>query len=185
MNGHGDVIGGVSTCKNKEDLDQMKMFRKDFCFLMAPMDAFLCGRGLKTLPIRIDILIENDIKVAKFCEKHPKIKKVNHPWLETFLGHEFVLSKWKDVVKHFLLKWTLLNLLKKYIEWLKVYSLVVSLGTLDTLIEHPASMTSIAIPKELMRKQGISPELVRISAGIENIEDIIADLKQALDKCYI
>ena len=74
---------------------------------------------------------------------------------------------------------------KKNMECLKVCSLVVSLGTLDTLIEHPASMTSIAIPKELMRKQGISPELVRISAGIENIEDIIADLKQALDKCYI
>ena len=183
MNGHGDVIGGVSTCKNKEDLDQMKMFRKDFGSLMAPMDAFLCIRGLKTLPIRMNIHMENGIKVAKFLEKHPKIKKVYHPWLDSFLGHEMAIKQMKGCGSTFSFEMNSFEAAKKLMECLKICTLAVSLGTLDTLIEHPASMTHAAVPEELMRKQGITPELVRISVGIENVDDIIADLEQALDKC--
>ena len=183
MNGHGDVIGGVSTCKNKEDLDQMKMFRKDFGSLMAPMDAFLCIRGLKTLPIRMNIHMENGIKVARFLEKHPKIKKVYHPWLDSFLGHEMAIKQMKGCGSTFSFEMNSFEAAKKLMECLKICTLAVSLGTLDTLIEHPASMTHAAVPEELMRKQGITPELVRISVGIENVDDIIADLEQALDKC--
>jgi len=183
MNGHGDVIGGVSTCKNREDLNQMKMFRKDFGSLMAPMDAFLCIRGLKTLPIRMNIHMENGIKVAKFLEKHPKIKKVYHPWLESFLGHEIAIKQMKGCGSTFSFEMNSFEAAKKLMECLKICTLAVSLGTLDTLIEHPASMTHAGVPEELMRKQGITPELVRISVGIENVDDIIADLKQALDKC--
>jgi cystathionine gamma-synthase len=183
MNGHGDVIGGVSTCKNKEDLNQMKIFRKDFGSLMAPMDAFLCIRGLKTLPIRMNIHMENGIKVAKFLEKHPKIKKVYHPWLDSFLGHEIAIKQMKGCGSTFSFEMNSFEAAKKLMECLKICTLAVSLGTLDTLIEHPASMTHAAVPEELMRKQGITPELVRISVGIENVDDIIADLEQALDKC--
>ena len=183
MNGHGDVIGGVSTCKKIEDFNQMKMFRKDFGSLMAPMDAFLCIRGLKTLPIRMNIHMENGIKVAKFLEKHPKIKKVNHPWLDSFLGHEIAIKQMKGCGSTFSFEMNSFESAKKLMECLKICTLAVSLGTLDTLIEHPASMTHAAVSEELMRKQGITPELVRISVGIENIDDIIADLKQALDKC--
>lgn len=183
MNGHGDVVGGVSTCKNIEDYNQMKLYRKDAGSLMAPMDAFLCIRGLKTLPLRMEVHMKNGIKVAEFLEKHPKVKKVNHPWLKSFKGNDIAMKQMKGCGSTFSFEMESFESAKKLLEGLKICSLAVSLGTLDTLIEHPASMTHAVVPEELMKKQGLTRELVRISVGIENIDDIIADLKQALDKC--
>ena len=183
MNGHSDVVGGVSSCKNIEDYNQMKLYRKDMGSLMSPMDAFLCIRGLKTLPIRMDVLMQNGIKVAKFLETHPKVKKVNHPWLESFKGHDIAVKQMKGCGSTFSFEMLSFESAKKLMENLKICSLAVSLGTLDTLIEHPASMTHCIVPEELMKKQGLTRELVRISVGLEKAEDIIADLKQALDKC--
>ena len=183
MNGHGDVVGGVTSCKNIEDYNQIKSYRKDFGSLMAPMDAFLCIRGLKTLPLRMEVHMQNGIKVAKFLESHPKVKKVNHPWLESFKGHEIAVKQMKGCGSTFSFEMESFESAKKLLEGLKICSLAVSLGTLDTLIEHPASMTHAAVPEDLMKKQGLTRELVRISVGVEKIDDIIADLKQALDKC--
>ena len=183
MNGHGDVVGGVATCKNKEDFELMNLFRKDFGSLMAPMDAFLCIRGIKTLPIRMKLHMENGIKVAKFLQSHPKIKKVNHPWLETFPGHEIAKKQMKGCGSTFSFEMESFEAAKKLMEHLKICTLAVSLGTLDTLIEHPASMTHANVSEELMKKQGLTRELVRISVGLENVDDIIADLKQSLEQC--
>ena len=183
MNGHGDVVGGVATCKNKEDFELMNLFRKDFGSLMSPMDAFLCIRGIKTLPIRMKLHMENGIKVAKFLQSHPKIKKVNHPWLETFPGHEIAKKQMKGCGSTFSFEMQSFEAAKKLMEHLKICTLAVSLGTLDTLIEHPASMTHAHVSEELMKKQGLTRELVRISVGLENVDDIIADLKQALEQC--
>ena len=183
MNGHADVIGGVASCKNLEDFKLMKLFRKDFGSLMAPMDAFLCIRGIKTLPMRMKIHMENGIKVAKFLESHPKIKKVNHPWLESFPGHAIAIKQMKGCGSTFSFEMKSFEAAKKLMECLKICPLAVSLGTLDTLIEHAASMTHAAVSEELMKKQGVTRELVRISVGLENADDIIEDLKQALDKC--
>jgi cystathionine gamma-synthase len=183
MNGHGDVVGGVSSCKNIEDYKQIKLYRKDVGSLMAPMDAFLCIRGLKTLPLRMEVHMQNGIKVAKFLESHPKVKKVNHPWLESFEGHEIAVKQMKGCGSTFSFEMESFEAAKKLLEGLKICSLAVSLGTLDTLIEHPASMTHAGVSEELMKKQNLTKELVRISVGVEKIDDIIADLKQALDKC--
>ena len=183
MNGHGDVVGGVSSCKNIEDYEQMKLYRKDAGMLMAPADAFLCIRGLKTLPLRMELHMQNGIKVAKFLESHPKVKKVNHPWLESFKGHDIAIKQMKGCGSTFSFEMESFESAKKLLENLKICSLAVSLGTLDTLIEHPASMTHACVPEELMKKQGLTRELVRISVGIENVDDIISDLKQGLDKC--
>ena len=183
MNGHGDVVGGVSSCKNIEDYNQIKLYRKDAGSLMSPMDAFLCMRGLKTLPLRMEAHMQNGIKVAKFLENHPKVKKVNHPWLESFKGHDIAIKQMKGCGATFSFEMESFDSAKKLLEGLKICTLAVSLGTVDTLIEHPASMTHAVVPEELMKKQGLTRELVRISVGIENIDDIIADLKQALDKC--
>ena len=183
MNGHGDVVGGVSSCKTIEDYKLMKLYRQVNGSLMAPMDAFLCIRGLKTLPLRMEKHMENGIKVAKFLEKHPKVKKVNHPWLESFRGHEIAIKQMKGCGSTFSFEMKSFEAAKNLLENLKVCSLAVSLGTLDTLIEHPASMTHACVPEELMKKQGLTRELVRISIGLENVDDIIADLKQGLDKC--
>ena len=183
MNGHGDVVGGVASCKNMDDYNQMKLFRKDFGSLMSPHDAFLCIRGIKTLPMRMKLHMENGIKVAKFLESHPKIKKVNHPWLDSFPGHEIAHKQMKGCGATFSFEMQSFEAAKKLMENLKICILAVSLGTVDTLIEHPASMTHAAVSEELMKKQGLTKELVRISVGIENPDDIIADLKQALEKC--
>ncbi len=183
MNGHSDVVGGVASFKNIEDYKQSERYRKDIGLLMSPMDAFLCIRGLKTLPLRMEVLMQNGIKVAKFLEKHPKIKKVNHPWLESFKGHDIAVKQMKGCGSTFSFEMQSFESAKKLMENLKICSLAVSLGTLDTLIEHPASMTHAVVPEELMKKQGLTRELVRISVGLEKAEDIIADLSQALDKC--
>ena len=183
MNGHGDVVGGVSSCKNIDDYNQMKLYRKDAGSLMAPMDAFLCIRGLKTLPLRMEVHMQNGIKVAKFLENHPKVKKVYHPWLESFKGHDIAVKQMTGCGSTFSFEMQSFESAKKLLEGLKICSLAVSLGTLDTLIEHPASMTHACVPEELMKKQGLTRELIRISVGIEKIDDIIADLKQSLEKC--
>ena len=183
MNGHGDVVGGVSSCKNIDDYNQMKLYRKDAGSLMAPMDAFLSIRGLKTLPLRMEVHMQNGIKVAKFLENHPKVKKVYHPWLESFKGHDIAVKQMTGCGSTFSFEMQSFESAKKLLEGLKICSLAVSLGTLDTLIQHPASMTHACVPEELMKKQGLTRELIRISVGIEKIDDIIADLKQSLEKC--
>jgi len=182
MNGHGDVVGGVASCKSKEDLNIMRSYRKDFGSLMSPMDAFLCARGLKTLPMRMEHHMANGIKVAQFLEQHPKVKKVNHPWLDSFKGHEIAKKQMTGCGSTFSFEMESFESAKKLMEHLNICTLAVSLGCMDTLIEHPASMTHAAVPEELMKKQGLTRELVRISVGCENVDDIIADLKQALDK---
>ena len=182
MNGHGDVVGGVSSSKTIEDYKTMRSFRKDVGSVMAPMDAFLCIRGLKTLPMRMEIHMQNGIKVAKFLEGHPKVKIVHHPWLESFKGHDIAVKQMKGCGSTFSFEMESFEAAKKLLEGLKVISLAVSLGTLDTLFEHPASMTHASVPEDLMKKQGLTKELVRISVGVEKIDDIIADLKQALEK---
>ena len=141
---------------------------------------------IKPLELGADISLHSITKYMNghgFLEKHPKIKKVYHPWLDSFLGHEMAIKQMKGCGSTFSFEMNSFEAAKKLMECLKICTLAVSLGTLDTLIEHPASMTHAAVPEELMRKQGITPELVRISVGIENVDDIIADLEQALDKC--
>ena len=182
MNGHGDVVGGVSSSKTIEDYKTMRSFRKDVGSVIAPMDAFLCIRGLKTLPMRMEIHMQNGIKVAKFLEGHPKVKIVHHPWLESFKGHDIAVKQMKGCGSTFSFEMESFEAAKKLLEGLKVISLAVSLGTLDTLIEHPASTTHASVPEDLIKKQGLTKELIRISVGVEKIDDIIADLKQALEK---
>ena len=183
INGHGDVVGGVSSAKASADIAQIKLYRDSAASLMSPMDAFLCARGMKTLPMRMKVHMENGIKVAEFLEKHPKVAKVNHPWLDSFEGSKLAKSEMHGCGSTFSFEMKSFEAAKKLMEGVKLCSLAVSLGCLDTLIEHPASMTHAAVPKELMKEQGVSPELVRISVGVENVDDIIADLKQALEQC--
>lgn len=183
INGHGDVVGGVASAKTKEDIDTIKFYRKDNGSLMAPMDAFLCARGLKTLPMRMQLHMENGLKVAQFLENHPKVVKVNHPGLESFPGHDLAMKQMSGFGSTFSFEMKTFEAAKKLMEHVKVCTLAVSLGCVDTLIEHPASMTHAAVPEDIMRKQGITPEMVRISVGIEKAEDIINDLKQALELC--
>ena len=184
INGHGDVIAGL-VVTNKELADQIRFVGlKDMTgAVLGPQDAYYIIRGMKTFEIRMERHCKNAKKVVEFLNKHPKIEKVYYPGLETHPGHEIAKKQMKDfgAMISFELKGgfeagkTLLNSLK-------LCSLAVSLGDTETLIQHPASMTHSPYTKEEREAAGITDGLVRLSVGLENVEDIIEDLEQGLEK---
>ena len=184
INGHGDVIAGL-VITNKELADQIRFVGlKDMTgAVLGPQDAYYIIRGMKTFEIRMERHCKNAKKVVEFLNKHPKIERVYYPGLETHPGHEIAKKQMKDfgAMISFELKGgfeagkTLLNNLK-------LCSLAVSLGDTETLIQHPASMTHSPYTKEEREAAGITDGLVRLSVGLENVEDIIADLEQGLAK---
>ena len=184
INGHGDVIAGL-VVTNKELADQIRFVGlKDMTgAVLGPQDAYYIIRGMKTFEIRMERHCANAKKVVEFLNKHQKIEKVYYPGLETHPGYEIAKKQMKDfgAMISFELKGgfeagkTLLNNLK-------LCSLAVSLGDTETLIQHPASMTHSPYTKEEREAAGITDGLVRLSVGLENVEDIIADLEQGLEK---
>lgn len=181
INGHGDVVGGVVTVKTPALHDQVRMFRKDAGSIMSPLDAFLVMRGLRTLGLRMRQLEQNGLAVARYLQKHPAVGQVLHPGLPEFPGHEIAARQQTGFGSTF--AFTMrggYEVAKTLLENVHMCSLAVSLGGVDTLIEHPASMTHAAVPDELMRKQGLTRDLVRISVGLEDPQEIIADLRQAI-----
>jgi len=184
INGHGDVIAGL-VVTNKELADQIRFVGlKDMTgAVLGPQDAYYIIRGMKTFEIRMERHCKNAKKVVEFLNKHPKIERVYYPGLETHPGYEIAKKQMKDfgAMISFELKGgfeagkTLLNNLK-------LCSLAVSLGDTETLIQHPASMTHSPYTKEEREAAGITDGLVRLSVGLENVEDIIADLEQGLEK---
>jgi cystathionine gamma-synthase len=184
INGHGDALGGCAKFKTKELCAKAASWRKDNGSLMSPLNAFLVHRGLKTLPIRMARVYKNAIAVAEFLEKHPKITKVLYPALKSFPQHEIAMKQQSGFGGTFsFLMAGGFEAAKKICSELHLFGLAVSLGTLDSLIEHPASMTHSAVPPEVMEQQHLTDNLVRVSIGLEEPEDLIADLEQALEKC--
>ena len=184
INGHGDVIAGL-VITNKALADQIRFVGlKDMTgAVLGPQDAYYIIRGMKTFEIRMERHCKNARKVVEFLNNHPKIEKVYYPGLETHPGYEIAKKQMKDfgAMISFELKGgfeagkTLLNSLK-------LCSLAVSLGDTETLIQHPASMTHSPYTKDEREAAGITDGLVRLSVGLENVEDIIADLEQGLEK---
>ena len=184
LNGHGDVIAGL-VVTNKELADQIRFVGlKDMTgAVLGPQEAYYIIRGLKTFEIRMERHSKNARTIADFLNKHPKVEKVYYPGLESHPGYEIAKKQMKDfgAMISFELKGgfeagkTLLNNLK-------LCSLAVSLGDTETLIQHPASMTHSPYTKEEREAAGITDGLVRLSVGLENVEDIIADLEQGLEK---
>ena len=184
INGHGDVIAGL-VITNKELADQIRFVGlKDMTgAVIGPQEAYYIIRGMKTFEIRMERHCKNARKVVEFLNNHPKIEKVYYPGLETHPGYEIAKKQMKDfgAMISFELKGgfeagkTLLNSLK-------LCSLAVSLGDTETLIQHPASMTHSPYTKEEREAAGITDGLVRLSVGLENVEDIIADLEHGLEK---
>ena len=184
INGHGDVIAGL-VITNKALADQIRFVGlKDMTgAVLGPQDAYYIIRGMKTFEIRMERHCKNARKVVEFLNNHPKIERVYYPGLETHPGYEIAKKQMKDfgAMISFELKGgfeagkTLLNSLK-------LCSLAVSLGDTETLIQHPASMTHSPYTKDEREAAGITDGLVRLSVGLENVEDIIADLEQGLEK---
>lgn len=183
INGHADIVGGIVVAKEKEMFDALRYVMVNMGFNIDPHQAFLTRRGLKTLAIRIDRAQENAMKVAEFLEAHPKVGWVLYPGLKSHPQHELAKRQMKGPgsMISFELKGGL-EAGKKVMDNVQLAVLAVSLGGVETLIQHPASMTHSKIPRQARIEAGISDGLVRLSVGIESAEDLLADLKQALDK---
>lgn len=183
LNGHGDVIAGF-VVGDKEFIDEVRLFGvKDMTGAsLSPFDAFLITRGIKTLEIRMDRHCENAFKVAEFLESHPVVESVYYPGLKSFPQYELAKKQMSlpGAIISFEIKGGLEDG-KKVMNSVNLCALAVSLGDTETLIQHPASMTHSPYTEEERAAAGITDGLIRLSIGLETPEDIIADLKQALD----
>lgn len=181
INGHADIVGGVIVTKTEADYKKLRPVMVAMGCNMDPHQAFLTRRGLKTMGIRIDRAQENAIKVAHFLEAHPKVAWIAYPGLKSHPQYELGkrLMRGPGAMMSFGLKGGLVAG-KKLMDQVQLCVLAVSLGGIETLIQHPASMTHSKLSAAAKKEGGISDELVRLSIGIEEVEDIIADLEQAL-----
>lgn len=182
INGHADIVAGIIVTKTEEEFKKLRPMMINLGCNMDPNQAFLTRRGLKTLSIRIDRAQENCIKVADFLSKHPKVSWVNYPGLKSHPQHELgkIQMSGPGAMLSFGLKGGF-QAGEAMMNNVKLALLAVSLGGIETLIQHPASMTHSKLSAEGKLKAGITDDLVRLSVGIEDVEDIIADLSQALD----
>lgn len=183
LNGHSDVIAGIVVVHEKQVLaDKIKFVQNATGGILSPFESFLLLRGLKTLPLRMKEHCLNASKIAAFLESHPKIEKVIYPGLSSFHQHELATKQMKDFggMITFLLKGGIEES-KRFLEKTRLFSLAESLGGVESLIEHPAIMTHASIPREIREELGVADNLIRVSVGLEDVEDLIAELEQALD----
>ncbi|MFB3763940.1 MAG: PLP-dependent aspartate aminotransferase family protein [Methanotrichaceae archaeon] len=182
IGGHGDLLGGV-IIGSAELINSIKRTAVNTGGTMGTHEAWLCIRGLKTLHLRMERHAYNALKVAEFLEAHPKVERVNYPGLKSHPQHDIARRQMSGFggMLSFEIKGGIVAG-RRLMNAVLLLTLAVSLGSTDTLIEHPASMTHAVVPKEERMRMGVTDGLVRISVGIEDVEDIIEDLDQALDK---
>ena len=182
LGGHSDVVMGSLVVKDKELADRLYFIQNASGAVCGPQDSFLVLRGIKTLHIRMQRHCENGEKVAKFLKSHSKVDKVYWPGFEDHPNHDIAKAQMKGFggMISFTTSEKTLESAVKVVENLKVFTLAESLGGVESLAGHPASMTHASIPKEEREKIGVVDSLIRLSVGIEDDEDLIEDLKQAL-----
>jgi len=183
LGGHGDLVAGVIVGPKHLTTSMRKKYLKDLGGIPSPFDTWLLARGIKTLGIRMEKHCENAIQVARYLEGNSKIAKVYYPGLQSHPQHEIAKKQMKGFggIISFELKGGLMAG-QTLMNNVKMISLAVSLGSVDSLIQHPASMTHAVIPRDERLRAGITDGLVRLSVGIEDISDIIDDLECALAK---
>jgi methionine-gamma-lyase len=181
LNGHGDVVAGI-ICGRQAMIDEIKLtVLKDIGATMSPHDAWLILRGIKTLPLRMERHCQNAQAIAEYLEAHDKILHVYYPGLKSHDGNKYIGNQMAAAggVIAFELKGGL-DEGEKFINSMSLFSIAVSLGDAESLIQHPASMTHSPYTQEERQEAGISDSLIRISVGLENVEDLMLDLQQAL-----
>ena len=184
LNGHSDVVMGAIMTNNKDYYDQLAFIANSCGATPGPMDSFLVNRGVKTLHLRMKAHCANGRAVAEFLRAHPKVGNVYYPGFTDHPNHEVAKKQMRDFggMLSFSLKSDSFELASKLAQTLELFALAESLGGVESKISHPASMTHASIPKEERIKTGVVDSLLRVSVGVEDIEDLIADLTQALDK---
>jgi cystathionine gamma-lyase len=182
LNGHSDVIGGAVVTNDQAIHEKLRFLQNAVGAVPGPFDCFLVLRGIKTLAVRMERHQENATRIARFLEEHPRVRKTIYPGLETHPDHEIAekqMSGYGGIITFFIKGGS--EAAKNFLERVKLFSLAESLGGVESLIEHPASMTHASVPKDIREKTGITDDLIRISVGIENVEDLIEDLRNALE----
>ena len=182
LGGHSDVIQGALVINDKALRDELYFIQKSCGAVPGPMDCFLVLRGIKTLGIRMERHSQNGEKIAHYLKAHPAVKKVYWPGFEDHPGHAIAKAQMKSFggMISFELKNDSMEAARKLLSSTHLFSLAESLGGVESLINHPASMTHASIPREERIKNGLSDTLIRLSVGIEDADDLIADLEQAM-----
>tara|TARA_B100002051_G_scaffold21700_1_gene16951 strand:+ start:2085 stop:3221 length:1137 start_codon:yes stop_codon:yes gene_type:complete len=180
--GHSDVILGLLALSNDELAEKLYFIQNSSGAICGPMDSFLTLRGIKTLHVRMKRHCENAKVIATFLKNHNKVDKVYWPGFENHLNHDVAKSQMSDYggMISFTLKGDF-ELVKKITSSFKIFTLAESLGGVESLVNHPATMTHASIPKEERDKIGIADNLIRLSVGIEDISDLVDDIKQAIN----
>jgi cystathionine gamma-lyase len=182
LNGHSDMVGGIAVAASNELADKIGFLQNAVGGISGPFDSFLALRGLKTLPLRMRQSSESSIQIAQWLEKHPKVSRVLYPGLPSHPQHELAKRQMKNGssgIVTFFVKGGLEET-KTFLERLSIFTIAESLGGVESLVDHPTLMTHASIPADKRKELGIDDSLVRLSVGIEDVEDLIADLGDAL-----
>ena len=180
LNGHSDSIGGVVVAARKEDAEHLAFVQNAVGAILSPFDSWLLLRGTKTLALRMERHNTNAVALAAFLSKHTKVQKVYYPGLPEHPGHELAKQQMSGFGGMLSFETGSLEAAQRVLEGTRVFSLAESLGGVESLISHPATMTHASIPVEDRLRFGVTEGLVRLSVGVEDLEDLQADLDQAL-----
>jgi cystathionine beta-lyase/cystathionine gamma-synthase len=181
INGHSDSVGGVVVCRSGEVGERIGFLQNAAGAILSPFDSFLVLRGVKTLAVRMERHNANGTAVAEYLANHDKVQKVNYPGLPSHPQHELAKSQMRGFGSMISFELGSLDNAEAFLNQVRLCSLGESLGGVETLISHPATMTHASVPPEDRKKLGITPGLVRISVGIEDLEDLIADLERSFE----
>jgi cystathionine beta-lyase/cystathionine gamma-synthase len=182
LNGHSDAVGGTVILARQEDAERIYFLQRSAGSGLAPMDCFLVARGIKTLAVRMAQHNTNGMAIARYLEAHPKVKRVLYPGLPSHPQHEIAKRQQRGFGAMLCFDLDGLEAARQLLNSVKLCSLAESLGGVETLISLPALMTHASMPPAVRQQIGITEGLVRLSVGLEDAEDLIADLDQALDK---
>ena len=182
LNGHSDMVGGVAVAANEELAEKIGFLQNAVGAISGPFDSFLALRGLKTLALRMRQSSESALQIAGWLEKHPRVAKVLYPGLASHPQHQLARRQMQNGfsgIVTFFVKGGLSEA-KHFLERCRIFTIAESLGGVESLVDHPGLMTHASIPLEKRRELGIDDSLIRLSVGIEDVEDLLADLEQAL-----
>src|SRR5688572_1752795 len=179
LNGHSDSVGGVVVLKRKEDAEQLQFIQNAAGAILSPFDSWLVLRGIKTLPVRMDAHNANGMAIAKYLVRKKHLRHVYYSGLPSHPGHALAKRQMSGFGGMIAFDLGSLAKAKRFLSRVRLCSLGESLGGVETLISHPATMTHASVPADQRRKLGIADGLVRISVGIEDVKDLIADLDNA------
>jgi cystathionine beta-lyase/cystathionine gamma-synthase len=182
LNGHSDSIGGVVIAVRQEDIEWLQFVQNAEGAILSPFDSWLVLRGTKTLPLRMERHNENGMALATFLAAHPKVQHVYYPGLPAHPQHELARRQMRGFGGMLAFELGSLESARRLLNGVRLLSLAESLGGVETLISHPATMTHASVPADRRTALGITDGLVRVSAGIEDLEDLKEDLSQALDR---